>query len=157
MGTVWFYDKSEERAQQDYETVRRKAGLMNVSGLKKVRLTGPDAAHVIDRTTTRNVEKLMPGRAVYAAMLNERSMFIDDCAIYRLSVNSWLFVHGTGTGMEMMTTAAAGKNVSIIFDDDLHDISLQGPVAVDFMADHVPASAIWLISASFRPSCSAAR
>ncbi|HEY9038931.1 MAG TPA: aminomethyltransferase family protein [Roseovarius sp.] len=138
MGTAWFYDHSEARAQADYETVRTKAGLMDVSGLKKVYLSGPDAAHVIDRTTTRNVEKLMPGRAVYAAMLNEGGKFIDDCVIYRLSVNSWLVVHGTGTGMESMTSVAAGKNVSIIFDDDLHDISLQGPVAVDFLEKHVP-------------------
>ncbi|MFX0546428.1 aminomethyltransferase family protein [Roseovarius sp. S1116L3] len=138
MGTAWFYDHSEERGQADYERVRTKAGLMDVSGLKKVHLTGPDAAYVIDRTTTRNVEKLMPGRAVYAAMLNDRGMFIDDCVIYRLSVNTWMVVHGTGAGMESMTAAAAAKNVAITFDDDLHDISLQGPVSVDFLEKHVP-------------------
>lgn len=138
MGTAWFYDDSEARGQADYETVRTKAGLMDVSGLKKVHLTGPDAAHVIDRTTTRNVEKLMPGRAVYAGMLDDRGMFIDDCVIYRLSVNTWMVVHGTGAGMEQMTKIAAAKNVAVIFDDDLHDMSLQGPVAVDFLDKHVP-------------------
>ncbi|MCZ4354419.1 aminomethyltransferase family protein [Roseovarius aestuarii] len=138
MGTAWFYDHTPERAKADYEAVRTKAGLMDVSGLKKVHLTGPDAAYVIDRVTTRNVEKIMPGRSVYACMLNTEGKFIDDCVIYRLSVNHWMVVHGTGTGMEQMTAAAAGKNVAVIFDDDLHDMSLQGPVAVDFLADHVP-------------------
>jgi aminomethyltransferase len=138
MGTAWHYDHTPERAKADYEAVRTKAGLMDVSGLKKVHLTGPDAAYVIDRTTTRNVEKIMPGRSVYACMLNTDGKFIDDCVIYRLSVNTWMVVHGTGTGMEQMTAAAAGKNVVVTFDDDLHDISLQGPVAVDFLADHVP-------------------
>ncbi|MEB8387355.1 aminomethyltransferase family protein [Rhodobacteraceae bacterium KMM 6894] len=138
MGTAWFYDHTPERAKADYEAVRTKAGLMDVSGLKKVHLTGPDAAYVIDRTTTRNVEKIMPGRSVYACMLNAEGKFIDDCVIYRLSVNSWMVVHGTGTGMEQMTAVAAGKNVAVTFDDDLHDLSLQGPVAVDFLADHVP-------------------
>lgn len=38
----------------------------------------------------------------------------------------------------MITSAAAGKNVSIIFDDNLHDISLQGPVAADFLAAYAP-------------------
>ena len=138
MGTAWHYDHTPERAKADYEAVRTKAGLMDVSGLKKVHLTGPDAAHVIDRTTTRNVEKIMPGRSVYACMLNAEGKFIDDCVIYRLSVNHWMVVHGTGAGMESMTSVAAGKNVAIIFDDDLHDLSLQGPLAVDFLADHVP-------------------
>jgi len=138
MGTAWFYDHSDERAKADYEAVRTKAGLMDVSGLKKVHLTGPHAAAVIDRATTRNVDKLMPGRASYAAMLDDRGMFIDDCVIYRLSVNDWLVVHGTGSGHESLAMAAHGKNVSMLFDDDLHDMSLQGPVAVDFLAKHIP-------------------
>ena len=138
MGTAWFYDQTDERAKADYEAVRTKAGLMDVSGLKKIHLSGPHAAAVIDRATTRNVDKLMPGRAVYAAMLDDRGLFIDDCVIYRLSVNNWLLVHGTGTGHESLATAAFGKNVSMIFDDDLHDMSLQGPTSVDFLAKHVP-------------------
>lgn len=138
MGTAWFYDGSDERAKADYKAIRTKAGLMDVSGLKKIHLSGPHAAAVIDRATTRNVDKLMPGRAVYASMLDDRGLFIDDCVIYRLSVNNWLLVHGTGTGHESLAMAAFGKNVTMLFDDDLHDMSLQGPVAVDFLAKHVP-------------------
>ena len=138
MGTAWFYDHTPERAKADYESVRTKAGLMDVSGLKKCHVVGPDAAYVIDRVTTRNVEKIMPGRSVYACMLNDQGKFIDDCVIYRLAVNSWLVVHGTGTGMEQLSTVAASKNCEVIFDDDMHDMSLQGPVAVDFLAKHVP-------------------
>ena len=137
MGTAWFYDHTPERAKADYEAIRTKAGLMDVSGLKKVHLVGPDAAYVIDRVTTRNVEKIAPGRSTYAAMLNAEGKFIDDCVIYHLNVNQWLVVHGTGTGMEQLTSVAAGKNVAVLFDDDLHDISLQGPVAVDFLAQHI--------------------
>ncbi len=138
MGTAWFYDHSDERAEADYLAVRTKAGLMDVSGLKKVHLVGPHAAAVIDRVTTRNVDKIMPGRAIYASMLNDDGKFIDDCVIYRLSVNHWMVVHGAGTGHESMAMAAFGKNVAMIFDDALHDMSLQGPVAVDFLAKHVP-------------------
>ena len=138
MGTAWFYDHSPERAKADYEAIRTKAGLMDVSGLKKVHVVGEDAAYVIDRVTTRNVEKIMPGRSTYASILNAEGKFVDDCIIYRLSVNTWLVVHGTGTGMEQLTSVAAGKNCSVMFDDDLHDMSLQGPVAVDFLANYVP-------------------
>jgi aminomethyltransferase len=137
MGTAWFYDNTPERAKADYEAIRTKAGLMDVSGLKKVHVVGEDAAYVIDRVTTRNVEKIGVGRSTYAAMLDERGLFIDDCVIYHLAVNSWMVVHGTGTGMEQLTKVAAAKNCSVIMDDDLHDMSLQGPVAVDFLAKHI--------------------
>lgn len=138
MGTAWFYDDTPERAKADYEAIRTKAGLMDVSGLKKVHVVGPDAAYVIDRATTRNVEKIAPGRSTYACFLDARGMFVDDCIIYHLAVNSWLVVHGTGTGMEQLSAAAAGKNCQILFDDDLHDMSLQGPKAVEILAKDVP-------------------
>lgn len=138
MGTAWFYDHTPERAKADYETIRTKAGLMDVSGLKKCHVVGPDAAYVIDRVTTRNVEKVMPGRSVYACILSPEGKFVDDCILYHVSVNQWLVVHGTGTGMEQLSTVAASKNCAVLFDDDLHDLTLQGPVAVDFLAAHVP-------------------
>lgn len=137
MGTAWFYDHTPERAKADYEAIRTKAGLMDVSGLKKVHVVGEDAAYVIDRVTTRNVEKIGVGRSTYAAILDERGLFVDDCVIYHIAVNSWMVVHGTGTGMEQLTKVAAAKNCSVIMDDDLHDMSLQGPVAVDFLAKHI--------------------
>ena len=138
MGTAWFYDHTPERAKADYEAIRTKAGLMDVSGLKKCHVTGKDAAYVIDRCTTRNVEKIAPGRAIYAAMLNADGKFIDDCVIYHLAVNSWMVVIGTGTGMESLTTVAAGKDCSVLFDDDLHDMSFQGPLSVDILAKEIP-------------------
>ena len=73
---------------------------MDVSGLKKVHITGPHAAHLIDLATTRDVEKIYPGKSAYACMLNEAGKFTDDCIIYRISPNSWMVVHGSGTGHE---------------------------------------------------------
>ncbi|MEC5325243.1 MULTISPECIES: aminomethyltransferase family protein [unclassified Aurantimonas] len=134
MGTAWTYDKDQG---EEYLAIRTKAGVMDVSGLKKVHLVGPHASHVIDRATTRNVEKIKPGRSTYAAMLNDQGKFVDDCVIYRMGPNSWMVVHGSGQGHEQLTMSASGRNVSVYFDDDLHDISLQGPLAVDFLAKHV--------------------
>lgn len=135
MGTAWSYDGDPVA---EYMAIRTKAGLMDVSGLKKVHVTGPGASHVIDRATTRNVEKLMPGRAVYAAMLNDAGKFIDDCVIYRTGPNAFMVVHGSGQGFEQLTMAACGRDVSVRFDDNLHDLSLQGPLAVDYLEKYVP-------------------
>lgn len=135
MGTAWSYASD---AEQEYLAIRTKAGLMDVSGLKKVHITGPAASHVIERATTRNIEKLMPGRAVYAAMLNDAGKFIDDCVIYRFGPNSFTVVHGSGGAHEQLTMAATGRDVSVRFDDNLHDLSLQGPLAVDYLERHIP-------------------
>jgi aminomethyltransferase len=49
-----------------------------------------------------------------------------------------MVVHGSGAGHEQLSKYAAGRNVLMMFDDDLHDISLQGPMAVDYLEKHVP-------------------
>lgn len=134
MGTAWSYDKDQE---EEYLAIRTKAGVMDVSGLKKVHISGAHASHVIDRATTRDVERISPGRASYACMLNDDGKFIDDCVIYRTGANTFMVVHGAGEGHEQLTRAAAGRDVSVRFDDNLHDISLQGPLAVDFLEKHV--------------------
>lgn len=71
-------------------------------------------------------------------MLNEQGKFVDDCVIYRTGPNAFMVVHGTGIGYEMLSRSALGRQVAILFDDDLHDLSLQGPLAVDYLAEHVP-------------------
>ena len=135
MGTAWTYstDLADEHA-----AIRTKAGLMDVSGLKKMHIIGPHAEALINFATTRNVSKLYPGKSVYACMLNEAGKFIDDCVIYRNGPNAFMVVHGSGAGHEILTRGAVGRNVVVLFDDDLHDLSLQGPAAVDFLAKHVP-------------------
>ena len=134
MGTAWSYDGDPDA---EYMAIRTKAGLMDVSGLKKLHITGPAASHVIERATTRNMEKLMPGRSVYAAMLNDAGKFVDDCVIYRTGPNAFMVVHGSGGGYEQLTMAATGRDVAIRFDDNLHNLSLQGPLAVDYLEKHV--------------------
>jgi len=135
MGTAWTYESDLADA---HEAIRTRAGLMDVSGLKKVHYVGPHAEALLQEAVTRDVRKLYPGRCVYSTMLDERGKFTDDCIVYRTGPNAWFVVHGAGTGHEQLTRVASGRQVAVLFDDDLHDLSLQGPLAVDFLADHVP-------------------
>jgi aminomethyltransferase len=60
MGTAWTYTTPLADA---YEAIRTKAGLMDVSGLKKVHYVGPHAEPLLQETVTRDVHKLYPGRS----------------------------------------------------------------------------------------------
>jgi glycine cleavage system T protein (aminomethyltransferase) len=135
MGTAWTY--AHEMAD-DHVAIRTRAGLMDVSGLKKLYLVGPHAAPILHYATTRDVTKIYPGKSAYACMLNDAGHFIEDTILYRMGPNAWMVVHGSGAGHETLTQAVVGRNAAIVVDDDLHDLSLQGPVAVEFLAKHVP-------------------
>ncbi|MEH3023819.1 MAG: aminomethyltransferase family protein [Pseudomonas oryzihabitans] len=135
MGTAWTYATD---LADHHEAIRTRAGLMDVSGLKKVHYVGPHAESLLDWATTRDLSKLYPGKSVYACMLDEDGTFADDCIVYRTGPNAFMVVHGAGNGHELLTRSAQGRQVAVLFDDDLLDLSLQGPRAVDFLAEHVP-------------------
>ncbi|CAD5378605.1 Aminomethyl transferase family protein [Pseudomonas sp. OF001] len=136
MGTAWTYGATS--LAEAHEAIRTRAGLMDVSGLKKVHYVGPHAESLLEYATSRDISKLYPGKSVYATMLSESGKFVDDCVIYRTGPNAFMVVHGAGQGYEMLVRSAQGRQVAVLFDDDLHDLSLQGPLAVDFLAEHVP-------------------
>jgi aminomethyltransferase len=135
MPTPWSYASD---LQGDHVAIRTKAGLMDVSGMKKIHLHGPHASAVLDYLTTRDVAKITPGKSAYACFLNEAGKFADDGILYRTGPNSWFVVHGAGAAHQALSAACYGRNVSMIFDDDLLDLSLQGPLAVEFLETYVP-------------------
>ena len=135
MDMAWSY---AQNVNLEHVAVRTAAGLFDVSGLKKIHLTGPDAFAVADHLVTRDLTTIYPGKSVYTMILNDDGRITDDFIMFNVGPNSILLVHGSGTGMERLQESAAGKQVSIKFDDDLHDLSLQGPQALTFLDQYTP-------------------
>ena len=124
--------------RDEHDAVRTAAGLFDVSGLKKIHVRGPDATAVVDHIITRNMQAIEPGRSAYGPNLNEAGTICDDSIIYNMGNDDWLVVHGSGECDVKLAESAVGKNVDVEFDDDLHDISLQGQAAVGLLNAHTP-------------------
>ncbi len=135
MDVAWSYDQD---VNLEHLAVRSSAGLFDVSGLKKVHVSGPDALAVADHVVTRDLTEIPFGKSVYALILNEEGRFTDDCVVFNVSPNYLLFVHGGGTAMEQLKKSSEGKKVDIRLDDDLHNLSCQGPKSVDILDPHTP-------------------
>ena len=135
MDTAWAYAQD---VNAEHRAVRNVAGLFDVSGLRKVHITGPDALAVLNHVCTRDLNLIYPGKSAYAVICDDNGGFTDDCIMYHISPNNWIMVHGSGTALTQLTKSAEGRNVSILFDDDLHNISLQGPRAVHFLNEYTP-------------------
>lgn len=136
MPTAWTYDRD---INDGYTAIRTKAGLMDISGLNVVHVVGPHAHWVLNRTVTRDAEKLKAGRATYTTILDDRGMLVDDGILYRTGISSFMMVHGSGRTLEQLNKEAVGREVAVLFDSDMHILSLQGPNSVDFLSKHVPA------------------
>lgn len=135
MDVAWSYATS---AEDEHDAVREAAGLFDVSALKKRWITGPDALDVVERVATRQLDKVYRGKSVYCPLLTDEGTICDDNIIFHIDDNKYLYVHGSGQSEARLAEAAAGKNAEVRFDDELHDISLQGPKAVRLLNAHTP-------------------
>ena len=136
MGAPWTYNSDP---CDEHDAVREKAGLFDVSGLKKVHVRGRDAAAVCDHIITRDMSRIPIGRSAYGPVLQDDGGICDDAIIFNVAEDDYRGVPGAGACLERLHESAEGKEVSIAFDDDLHDISLQGPAAAGFLDQHTPA------------------
>ncbi len=80
----------------EYQAVRRKAGLFDVSHMGRFRLTGTDAAAFLQQMTTNDIGKLGVGQAQYSLVCNERGGIKDDIFVYRIGAGEfWLCVNAS--------------------------------------------------------------
>ncbi|NVO58091.1 aminomethyl transferase family protein [Rhodobacteraceae bacterium B1Z28] len=134
MGTAWTYDTDPN---DEHNAVRERAGMFDMSPLKKVFVRGPDAQAVLDHLTTRDLSKITPGKSAYLCVLTEEGGIADDAIVSNNDDNEWMIVHGSGDTMTLLKTSAAGRDVQVEFTDDLHDLSVQGPASLDILNANV--------------------
>ena len=87
----WF-----KRTAAEHRGVRAQVGLFDQSSFAKFRLEGPDAARVLNRVCTNNVD-VRPGRIVYTQWLNERGGIEADLTVTRLGEDSFFVVTAAAT------------------------------------------------------------
>ena len=85
-------------AIEEYYACRQGAVVMDLSQLRKFEVLGPDAEELLQRTLTRNVRNLSPGRIVYTAMCYETGGILDDGTLFRLGDNNFRWICGDDYG-----------------------------------------------------------
>ncbi len=132
MGTAWTYNTDPN---VEHDAVRTAAGMFDMSPLKKIMVSGSDAAAVLDHLTTRDMSRIAPGQASYLSVLTDAGTMADDAIVYNCGADQWMVVHGSGDTMALLEQSASGKEVNIQFTDELHDLSVQGPRSLEILND----------------------
>ncbi len=73
----------------EVEAVRQRAGLIDISTLGKLRLTGPGVPDLLDRIYVNKWQKLAPGRVRYGVMCNDEGIILDDGVTARINEREW--------------------------------------------------------------------
>jgi aminomethyltransferase len=123
----------------EHRAVRTAAGLFDVSHMGEVRVRGAGAEAFLQRLTPNDVAKLVPGRAHYSGLLNERGTYLDDILVYRLAADDFLVVVNASNAARdaawIADSAAGEADVEVINQsDDYALLALQGPAALGILA-----------------------
>jgi len=75
---------------EEYQTVRAKAGLFDVSHMGRLYVSGSGSGPFLQRLTTNDVAKLAVGQAQYSMMCREDGGILDDVFVYRTGESDFL-------------------------------------------------------------------
>jgi aminomethyltransferase len=123
---------------EETTVVRSRAGLFDVSGLQMVNVEGPDAESVLNAMLTSDVSKLKPDQSAISNIVDENGSLIDDVLVYRDGPQKFRVSHGGGSLEEVLPKFTEGRKVEAAKDNDVHILSLQGPLALDILKPHTP-------------------
>ena len=143
---------------EEHATVRKNAGVFDVSHMGEFILKGEDALDLIQRVTTNDASKLTAGKAQYSCLTNEQGGIVDDLLVYCIEENkvymlvvnasniekdwNWISTQYTGVEMHNITDktcllAVQGPNATKIVQP-LTDMDVLNLKYYTFSKAHLP-------------------
>ena len=120
-------------SEQEYYAFRYKAGVIDVSPLRKLEIHGPDGGKLLSRVMSRDIETFRVGRVTYCALVDEDGKILDDCTVARLGKEHWR-VSSSELWKHWFERHGRGLDVEIEdSSDSLCALALQGPRARDVL------------------------
>jgi len=81
-----------EGVKAEHEVVRTGVGVFDVSHMGEFLLTGEHALDLIQKVSSNDATKLVPGKAQYSCLPNDKGGIVDDLIIYMMEENKYLLV-----------------------------------------------------------------
>jgi len=121
----------------EHNTVRKNAGIFDVSHMGEFIIKGDKALELIQSVTTNDASKLTKGKAQYSCFTNEKGGIIDDLIVYCIEENKVYMLVVNASNIEKDWNWISKQN---IHNAELHNISdktcllaIQGPNATKML------------------------
>lgn len=120
----------------EHETVRKGVGVFDVSHMGEFFLKGENALALIQKVTSNDASKLVPGKAQYTCMPNADGGIVDDLIIYMIAENEYMLVVNASNIEKDWNWISQHNDVNVEMENRSENWSLlaiQGPKAVEAM------------------------
>ncbi len=115
----------------EHETVRKRAGLFDVSHMGEVVFRGPKALEALQRVFTNDLSKTADGQAQYGCLCRDSGGIVDDVVVYRRAADDLLVCVNAANrkkDFDWLAAHAGGADVKNE-SDDWAQLAFQGPLA----------------------------
>ena len=93
---LWMRPEHYGDINAEVQAVRERVGLIDVSTLGKIKLTGPGVGALLDKLYINKFSKLRVGRVRYGIMCTAEGVIMDDGVTARISKNEWYMTTTSG-------------------------------------------------------------
>ncbi len=121
----------------EHATVRKNAGIFDVSHMGEFMLKGENALDLIQRVTTNDASKITNGQAQYSCLPNEQGGIVDDLIVYCIEFNKVYMLVVNASNIEKDWNWISKFNTKNV---EMHNISektcllaIQGPNATKIL------------------------
>lgn len=126
----------------EHHSVRRTAGLFDLSHMGEIEVSGPQAGAALDFALVGELSKIAVGRAKYSLMCDADGGVIDDLVVYRLADEHFLVVANAANAPAVateFTTRAQGFDATVTDrSGDTALIAVQGPASASIVQSLAP-------------------
>ncbi|MPY10577.1 glycine cleavage system aminomethyltransferase GcvT [Arthrobacter bussei] len=124
---------------EEHHTVRKAAGLFDLSHMGEVLVTGPQAAEFLNYALVSNLAVMAVGKAKYSLICTAEGGVIDDLITYRLAEDSFLVVPNASNAPVVAEALRIRANSFDVAVEDQSEatslIAVQGPTAEAVLLD----------------------
>jgi aminomethyltransferase len=126
----------------EHNWTRESASLFDVSHMGQLSVTGPDAAHELEKLLPGAIESLKPGKMRYSLLLTEAGGIIDDLMVTNTGSHIALVVNGACKWDDIAHLREhLPDEITLTHYDDQALLALQGPKAAEVLEALVPGTA----------------
>lgn len=124
----------DDFVQPEYNAIRNKAALIDVSPLYKHRVSGTDATALIQRVFTRDIHRCDVQQAVYTPWCDADGKVMQEGTVFRHAEDDYQ-VNAAEPLMRWLQLNGAGLDVEIVdYSESVAALALQGPTSRDVLA-----------------------
>lgn len=120
----------------EHETVRNSVGVFDVSHMGLFKISGDKALDLIQRVTSNDASVLVPGKAQYSYLPNDKGGIVDDIITYEVSDTEYLMVVNASNIDKDFEWISSQNSMNAAFEnlsDQYSLLAIQGPKANEAM------------------------